>query len=90
MSFDAAKEKVTDLVKTFTKSTADTFSKVQDAVKNDASAKKIETQVTDFFSGAFNKLKNTFSSAKHANPDDQVKQEAVKAFDDYATKQQAK
>lgn len=50
-----------------------------------SSAKTTETG-SGFFSTALSKLKNAFSSTKTENPDDKFKQEAIKAFDDYADK----
>ncbi|XP_022180337.1 uncharacterized protein LOC111040658 isoform X2 [Myzus persicae] len=82
---EAAKGKVTEFMNSFKQTASDTYNKVQEAVKESDNTKKVESQLSSFFSGAFTKLKNSFSSTK-TNPDDLTKQEAVKAFDDYAVK----
>uniref|UniRef100_A0A2S2NYS7 Apolipophorin-3 n=1 Tax=Schizaphis graminum TaxID=13262 RepID=A0A2S2NYS7_SCHGA len=83
---EAAKGKMTEFMNSFKQTASETFNKVQDAVKESENTKKVESQLNSFFSGAFAKLKNTFSSTKTTNPDDLTKQEAIKAFDDYAVK----
>ncbi|CAI6347387.1 unnamed protein product [Macrosiphum euphorbiae] len=82
---EAAKGKVNEFMNSFKQTASETFNKVQGAVTEPENTKKVESQLSNFFSGAFSKLKNTFSSTK-TNPDDQYKQEAIKAFDDYAVK----
>lgn len=47
---------------------------------------KVEPQTTNFFSNALSKLKNAFNWGKTTNADDKTKQEAIKAFDEYAEK----
>ncbi|XP_060866794.1 uncharacterized protein LOC132942438 isoform X2 [Metopolophium dirhodum] len=82
---EAAKGKVSEFMNSFKQTASETYNKMQAAVKEPENTKKVESQVNSFFSSAFNKLKNTFSSTK-TNPDDLTKQEAIKAFDDYAVK----
>ncbi|KAL5243834.1 hypothetical protein ACI65C_011244 [Semiaphis heraclei] len=82
---EAAKGKVTEFMNSFKQTASETYNKVQEAVKESENTKKVESQLNSFFSNAFSKLKNTFSSTK-TNPDDVTKQEAIKAFDDYAMK----
>ena len=84
---EAAKGKVTEFFNSFKQTASETYNKMQDAVKEPENAKKVESQLSSFFNGALTKLKNTFSSTKTTtNPDDLTKQEAIKAFDDYAMK----
>lgn len=87
---DAAKGKVTEFINSFKQSASETYNKVRSAVKEPENTKKVESQLSSFFSGALSKLKSTFSSTKTTNPDDLTKQEAIKAFDDYADKHQKK
>jgi hypothetical protein len=77
---------MTEFMNSFKQTASETFNKVQDAVKESENTKKVESQLSSFFSGALSKLKSTFSSTKTTNPDDLTKQEAIKAFDDYAVK----
>ncbi|VVC25125.1 Hypothetical protein CINCED_3A023530 [Cinara cedri] len=80
--FDTAKEKVTDFVQTIKKSTAGELDKVQESIKDNKS------KLSDYFSSIYTNIKNKFSSTKTTgiNPDDQIKQDAIKAFDEYAEK----
>lgn len=58
-------------------------------VRESENTKKVESGLSNFFSGAFTKLKNAFGSAKpSSNADDIIKQDAIKAFDDYAIQQE--
>lgn len=86
-SLDVAKGKMSEFMKTFKQSASETYSKVQEAVKESENTKKVGSELSSFFSGAFNKLKGAFGSkTTSTNIDDLTKQEAIKAFDDYAQK----
>lgn len=85
-SLDVAKEKMSDFMKTFKQSASQTYSKMQEAVKESENTKKVGSELSSFFSGALNKLKGAFSKSSSTNSDDLTKQEAIKAFDDYAQK----
>lgn len=84
---NVAKEKMNELMNSFKQSASDTYNRAQIAVNEPANSKKVEQQVSNIFSGAFSKLKNVFSSKKPQNADDLTKQEAIKAFDDFADRQ---
>lgn len=78
------KDKVNDLVNNFKQTASETFKKVEASIQNSENTKNVQSSVSSFFSGALNKLKNAFGSK--TNADDLNKQEAIKAFDDYAQK----
>lgn len=68
---------------TVKKTTLETINKVQE----NPHTKKVESNVSNFLSNVFAKLTNPWSSTKTTtNPDDRTKQDAIKAFDEYAEK----
>jgi hypothetical protein len=74
-TMDMTKENMNKMMNNIKKSATDNFRSVKEA--------ETTQKVTSFFGDAFSKLKNIFSSTK-TNPDDKYKQDAIKAFDEYA------